>query len=63
MLLLRLSGVFWLRCAARKFLALLFQEPPRSTRVALKLPCGAAQSRTRGGILRRVVGHMTGLRT
>ena len=32
MLLLRLSGVFLLRLAARVFLALLFQEPPRRTR-------------------------------
>ena len=32
MLLLRLSGLFLLRFAERRFLALLFQEPPRSTR-------------------------------
>ncbi|HEX4591838.1 MAG TPA: hypothetical protein VH120_18010 [Gemmataceae bacterium] len=31
MLLLRLPGSFLLRFAARQFLALLFQEPPRST--------------------------------
>ena len=32
MLLLRLSGLFLFRFAARTFLALLFQEPPRFTR-------------------------------
>lgn len=32
MLLLRLPGVFLFRFAARAFLALLFQEPPRFTR-------------------------------
>jgi hypothetical protein len=33
MLLLRLSGVFLLRFAERQFWAVLFQEPPRSTRL------------------------------
>ena len=33
LLLFRLSGSFLLRFAARMFLVLLFQEPPRSTRV------------------------------
>ena len=33
MLLFRLSGSFLLRFAARMFLGLLFQDPPRSTRV------------------------------
>ena len=32
MLLLRLSGLFLLRFAERKFSGLLFQEPPRTTR-------------------------------
>ena len=32
LLLLRLSGVFLLRLAERRFVGLLFQEPPRSTR-------------------------------
>jgi hypothetical protein len=32
MLLLRLPGAFLLRLAARQFLALLFQAPPRKTR-------------------------------
>ena len=32
LLLLRLSGVFLLRFAERRFAGLLFQEPPRSTR-------------------------------
>jgi len=32
MLLLRLSGSLLLRLAARQFLGLLFQDPPRSTR-------------------------------
>lgn len=31
-LLFRLSGLFLLRLAARKFAGLLFQEPPRITR-------------------------------
>ena len=35
-LLLRLPGSFLLRFAARQFLALLFQEPPRLTRLE---PC------------------------
>jgi hypothetical protein len=34
MLLLRLSGVFLLRLAERKFLGVLFHEPPRNTRLA-----------------------------
>ena len=33
LLLFRLSGSFLLRLAARMFLGLLFQEPPRRTRV------------------------------
>jgi hypothetical protein len=40
MLLLRLSGWLCLRLAARRFWVLLFQEPPRSTRVAPRLPHG-----------------------
>jgi hypothetical protein len=32
LLLLRLPGSFLLRLAARQFLPLLFQEPPRKTR-------------------------------
>jgi hypothetical protein len=36
MLLFRLSGVFLLRLAARQFWALLFQEPPRFTRLEPK---------------------------
>jgi hypothetical protein len=32
MLLFRFTGVFVLRFAARQFWAVLFQEPPRSTR-------------------------------
>ena len=32
MLSFRLSGLFLLRYAARQFLALLFQDPPRNTR-------------------------------
>ena len=32
LLLLRLSGVLLLRFAERKFVALLFHEPPRNTR-------------------------------
>ncbi len=35
MLLFRFSRSFLLRFAARAFLALLFQEPPRSAREAL----------------------------
>ena len=34
LLLLRLSGVFLLRLADRKFAGLLFQLPPRSTRLS-----------------------------
>ena len=34
LLLLRLSAVFLLRLAERKFLGLLFQEPPRNTRLS-----------------------------
>lgn len=34
LLLLRLSGVFLLRLAERKLFALLFHEPPRSTRLS-----------------------------
>jgi hypothetical protein len=37
MLSLRLSGVFLLRMAHRQFLALLFQLPPRNTRLAPRL--------------------------
>jgi len=35
-LLLRLSGAFLLRLAERRFLGLLFQVPPRSTRRAFQ---------------------------
>ena len=38
MLLFLLSGLFLLRLAARRFLALLFQEPPRRTRSASPIP-------------------------
>jgi hypothetical protein len=38
LLLLRLPGAFLLRLAARQFLALLFQEPPRKTRALATLP-------------------------
>ena len=34
-LLSRLSGAFLLRMAERQFLELLFQEPPRSTRMTI----------------------------
>ncbi len=34
MVLLRLSGSFLLRLAERQFLPLLFQEPPRTTRLS-----------------------------
>ena len=34
MLWFRLSGVLWLRWAERAFLPLLFQLPPRSTRLS-----------------------------
>ncbi len=59
MLLLRLSGELWLRLAARQFLALLFQEPPRSTRDALRgpdEPCGPrAKFRSKNFATLRVV--------
>ena len=38
LLLLRLSGLFLLRLAARQFLGLLFHEPPRNTRLFNRIP-------------------------
>jgi len=49
MLWFRLSGVLWLRRAERAFLPLLFQLPPRSTRLS------PLMARTRLTILHRVL--------
>jgi hypothetical protein len=61
-LLLRLDGLLLLRFAERALLALLFHDPPRSTRLDL-LPGPLARSSDQcigGGRLRRVTvtGHV-----
>ncbi len=54
-LLSRLSGVFLLRMAARTFLALLFQEPPRSTRTTTTRRQSTVWIRERSGVRHRKI--------